>query len=167
MRRAYVSSWSGSLNSALLVHPSTANADAFSVFHCPASSYLVRVYSKNILIANFGLDADNSLMSAPKKMPHDGVFLIRAHCQKEVIEPKTRQISSTFLVTEYVFQADGTRAIEVAADGCAFWQFFIRDFQDKDGRACRPDMYVPSQCSNRFFPFSFAPGELVEFHYIR
>jgi hypothetical protein len=126
------------------------------------------VYSKNILIANFGLDADNSLMNGPKKMPYHGsIPHTCAHCQKEVIEPKTRQISSTFLVTEYVFQADRTKAIEAAADGCAFWQFFIRDFPAKDGRACRPDMYVPSQCSNRFPPFSFAEGEPAEFYYIR
>jgi hypothetical protein len=101
------------------------------------------MYYKNILIANFGLDADNSLMNAPKKMPYHGsIPHTCAHCQKEAIEPKTRQISSTFLVTEYVFQADRTKAIEAAADGCAFWQFFIRDFLDKDSRACRPDMYV-------------------------
>jgi hypothetical protein len=106
------------------------------------------VYSKNILIANFGLDADNSLMNAPEKMPYNGSIPHNcAHFQKEPIEPKTRRISSTFLVTEYVFQADGTKAIEAAAAGCAFQQFFIRDFLDKDGRSRRPDMYVSSQCS--------------------
>jgi hypothetical protein len=106
------------------------------------------VYFKNIPIADFGLDADNSLMNAPKKMPCNGSIPHNcAHFQKEPIEPKTRRISSTFLVIEYIFQADGTKAIEAADDGCAFWQFFIRDFLDRDGRARRPDMYVPSQCS--------------------
>jgi hypothetical protein len=107
------------------------------------------VYSENILIANFGLDADNSLMNAPKKMPYNGSIPHNCvHFQKEPIKLKTRRISRTFLVTEYVFQADGMKAIQAAAaDGCAFWQFFIRDFLDKDGRSRRPDMYVPSQCS--------------------
>lgn len=132
----------------LLVHPSTANVDAFSVFHRLTCSYLVRVYSKNILNANFGLNAINILTSPPTRLPYDGsIPHTCAHCRKEVIEPGTRQISSPFLVTEYAFQAYGTKAIEAAADGCAFWQFFIRDFLDQDGRARRPDMYVPSQCS--------------------
>jgi hypothetical protein len=61
----------------------------------------------SILIANFGLNAINILMDPPTELSYDGsIPHTCAHCLKVVIEPKTRQISSTFLVTEYVFQAE-------------------------------------------------------------
>jgi hypothetical protein len=75
------------------------------------------------------------------------------HCQKDIIEPTTEELwHGSGFETRYKFQTDGEGALEAAAGGCAFWQWYVRDFLDSEGRMANP-MYVPSQCS---FDLSFA-----------
>ncbi len=69
--------------------------------------------------------------------PHDGrIPHTCSYCQEELVEPKSKPAWRAELGrydTDFTFKTDGIRAQEAAANGCAFWDWFIKDFIDEDG----------------------------------
>ncbi|KAH7319101.1 heterokaryon incompatibility protein-domain-containing protein [Rhexocercosporidium sp. MPI-PUGE-AT-0058] len=70
--------------------------------------------------------------------PHDGrIPHTCPYCQEELIDLK----STTYdydekgkYHTNFKFKASASEAQEAAANGCAFWEWFIRDYLDDDGK---------------------------------
>ena len=78
----------------------------------------------------------------PDRIPHTCV-----HCQKDTVEPTTEKLwPGSGFDTKYSFQTDGEGALVAAAGGCAFWQWFIRDFLDPESQMLRNPRYAPNQC---------------------
>ncbi|PVH81566.1 HET-domain-containing protein [Cadophora sp. DSE1049] len=86
--------------------------------------------------------------------PHDGrIAHTCAYCQEELIEPKSIVYpwdKEGKYHTEFRFKASGSRAQEAAANGCSFWEWFIRDYLDDEGKRKRHH-----KDSGIYFEFAF------------
>ncbi|CZR70193.1 uncharacterized protein PAC_20094 [Phialocephala subalpina] len=83
--------------------------------------------------------------------PHDGrIPHTCIYCQEELVEPKSQPSWSNSPATQarydttFTFKANGTKAQEAAANGCAFWAWFIKDFIDEDGTTRRNSEIDPN-----------------------
>ncbi|KAG4443261.1 hypothetical protein IFR05_001304 [Cadophora sp. M221] len=70
--------------------------------------------------------------------PHDGsIPHMCTYCQEELIELKSFKYDwddKDKYHTDFKFKASASRAEEAAANGCTFWEWFIRDFLDEEGK---------------------------------
>lgn len=90
--------------------------------------------------------------------PHDGrIPHTCAYCEAELVEPKSFIYSwdeKGKHHTVFKFEASGSRAQEAAADGCLFWEWFIRDYLDDEGKRKRHH-----EDSGIYFEFTFTDYE--------